>query len=141
MRRDIEIKCFLIAVCALATFATYGKNPDIVGKWALDSVRVVEIVEDGTEKTVNYNDVKRSINCVFDTIVIGTNNKCRLIAGKNKTSVTAAFTDDNFIITTREKENLIYQYRLDGILYLKRRFFTSGAMIKEYIIEMVFTKK
>jgi hypothetical protein len=55
-----------------------------------------------------------------------------------ETSATYTFTDDLLTINTERKENFIYQYSLDGALSLKRRFFTIGTILNEYIVEMKF---
>jgi hypothetical protein len=139
MKRNL----LLLLMFSFASLAVYGQTSNHTGTWTLDSVKLVEIAKDGTEKSVNYNDVKRIINCVFDTIVLGTDNQCRLIAEKKKISKTYAITDNLFtVIEFMRKENLIYQYKFDdGILSLKRRFITSGIMVNEYIVEMRFIKQ
>jgi hypothetical protein len=138
-RQKLLLMLSLTFVCASST--VYGQNSGMVGKWTLDSLKLIEIAEDGTEKQANYDDVKRFITCAFDTIVLGRDNKCQLTAWKMETSATYTFTDDLLAITTEEKENLIYQYSLDGALSLKRRFITTGIMVNEYIVEMKFIKQ
>jgi hypothetical protein len=137
----MKIKSFLIAMCGLASLATYGQSSPIGLLWSLDSIKVIELSIDNKERQVNYDELKDSINkYVFDTIDIGTNNKCTIIRGKEKISAEYTFTNELFTIEYNG-EKLPYQYNLIRGLYFKGEF--SGINLEnqkvKYIIQMWFS--
>jgi hypothetical protein len=153
MRRDIKVKCFLIAVCGICLFATAGATkPDSInvnsleGVWVLDSIELYKYSDNDNDSVKVSNDLlpeNNVISGVFDTIRFD-GNKCSIRLNNYQMESTYVKDGNNIklYLTAVPFEYTIYVKNERLILYRKYYYSDNENPINNvlYNVNLTYSK-